>query len=551
MCWKHGYGLKGSMGTRDYIARAMSILRVALFLLVLSSPAVAQVTTPERTSNRETSSQQQVLAFLDSLERRTPDLRAWTLTLSPEGRQVPVLLAARPMVDGPAAAHRSGKPIVYLQANIHAGEVEGKEAAQMLLRDLTVGPLKPLLDSVILLVVPIYNADGNDHFAPGDVNRPGQNGPSPVGERANGQGYDLNRDYVKQEAPETRASLALIERWDPDVFIDLHTTNGSYHGYLLTYSPGLNPNSPPANDYVRDRFLPTIRERMRQRHHQETFWYGNFRNQTPDSLIQGWETYDPRPRFGTNLMGLRGRFSILSEAYSNAPFGDRISVTYNFVREILSLLAEQSVRVQALSLASNDFRPDSVTVRSVMAPPTVQDVIAEITEPADDGAGPFAHRRRTGVYRTIRMPVFDRFTALRREALPAGYLVPPAFPDLVNLLLAQGIVVERLRTPWRGDVETFSVDTITSARFVFEGHRAVTVEGHWSPQAADSARAGSFYVPVTQRLGVLAAYLLEPASEDGFVTWNFLDRSLRQHANAPIRRVRKPLVADLEVVEGN
>lgn len=532
----------------------MFTLRVALFLLVLSSPAIAQVTTPERTSNRETSSQQQVLAFLDTLERRTPDLRAWTLTLSPEGRQVPVLLAARPMVDGPGAAHRSGKPIVYLQANIHAGEVEGKEAAQMLLRDLTVGPLKPLLDSVILLVVPIYNADGNDHLAPGDVNRPGQNGPALVGERANGQGYDLNRDYVKQEAPETRASLALIQRWDPDLFIDLHTTNGSYHGYLLTYSPGLNPNSTPANDFVRDQFLPRIRERMRQRHHQETFWYGNFRNQTPDSLIQGWETYDPRPRFGTNLMGMTGRMSILSEAYSNAPFGDRISVSYNFVREILSLLAEQWSRVQALSLASNGAHPDSVTVRSVMAPPTMQDVIAEITEPAEDGAGPYAHRRRTGVYRAIRMPVFDRFAPLRKEALPAGYLIPATYPGVVNLLLAQGIVVERLRTSWQGEVETFRVDTTSSARSVFEGHRAVTLEGHWSTPAGDCARAGSFYVPATQHLGVLAAYLLEPASEDGFVTWNFLDRSLRQHANSPVRRVRAPLVADLEVIfqtEGN
>ena len=540
-----------------YIPPPMSALRSLLCLLLMSSPAVAQVTTPERTGNRQTSSQQQVLAFLDTLERRTPDLRSWTLTLSPEGRRVPVVLAARPMVDGPAAALRSGKPIVYLQANIHAGEVEGKEAAQMLLRDLTVGALKPLLDSVILLVVPIYNADGNDHFAPGEVNRPGQNGPSPVGERANGQGYDLNRDYVKQEAPETRASLALIERWDPDVFIDLHTTNGSYHGYLLTYSPGLNPNSPPANDYVRDFFLPTIRERMRQRHHQETFWYGNFRNQTPDSLVQGWETYDPRPRFGTNLMGMRGRYSILSEAYSNAPFGDRISVTYNFVREILSLVAYERDVMNRLALIPEPQPPspipDSVVVRSVMAPPTMQDVVAELTELEGDGAGPFAHRRRTGVYRTIRMPVFDRFTALRKEALPAGYLIPAPYADLVDLLLTQGIVVERLRTPWAGNLEAFSVDTVSAARFPFEGHRAVTIEGHWSTRA-DSARSGSFFVPASQQLGVLAAYLLEPASEDGFVTWGFLDRGLRARTWYPIRRVRQPLIADLEMVlrpEGN
>lgn len=527
----------------------MLIIRTTLFLLVLGPPAFAQVTTSERTGNRETSSHQQVLAFLDSLERRSADLRSWRLTESPEGRRVPVVLAARPMVDNPAAAHRSGKPIVYLQANIHAGEVEGKEAAQMLLRDLALGPLKPLLDSVILLVVPIYNADGNDHFAPGERNRPGQNGPAIVGERSNGQGYDLNRDYVKQEAPETRASLALINRWDPDVFIDLHTTNGSYHGYLLTYSPGLNPNGTASNDFVRDEFLPRIRERMRQRHKQETFWYGNFRNQSPDSLIQGWETYDARPRFGTNLMGMRGRLSILSEAYSNAPFGDRISVTYNFVREVLSLVVEQRARVKTLTSARVNL--DSVVLRSVLAPATTEDVIAEITEPAGDGAGPYAQRRRTGVFRTIRMPVYDRFTAERKEALPAGYLAPASASDLIDRLLTQGIIVQRLRAPWKGAVETFTVDTVAAARFAFEGHRTVAVDGRWAGRSSDSAQAGTFYISTGQQLGVLAAYLLEPVSEDGFVTWNFLDRVLRARTTFPIRRVRQPLTADLEVVNGN
>ena len=194
--------------------------------------------------------------------------------------------------------------MIYLQANIHAGEVEGKEAAQMLLRDLTLGPLAPLLDSLVLLVVPIYNVDGNEALASGDTNRPGQHGPALVGRRANGQGLDLNRDYVKMEAPETRGAAALLLRWDPHVFVDLHTTNGSYHGYALTYSPGLNPNATAANDFVRDRLLPVLRSRMTERHRRATFPYGNFRNQHPDSLAQGWETYDARPRFGTNWIGL-------------------------------------------------------------------------------------------------------------------------------------------------------------------------------------------------------------------------------------------------------
>jgi murein tripeptide amidase MpaA len=176
----------------------------------------AQQTRPEQTGGAETSTYADVLGFLDSLTRAGAGIRVGTLGTSPEGRRIPWVLAARPMVDGPADAWQGGKPIVYIQGNIHSGEVEGKEAAQMLLRDLTVGALRPLLDSVIVLVVPIYNADGNEKFAPGEVNRPGQNGPARVGPSTNGQGLNLNRDYVKLEAPETRASLALIDRWQPD-----------------------------------------------------------------------------------------------------------------------------------------------------------------------------------------------------------------------------------------------------------------------------------------------------------------------------------------------
>ena len=399
----------------------------------------AQTTRPERTDFRETSSYADVMGFLDSLQRADAGVRIGILAVSAEGRRIPYVLASRPLVSDPAEARRSRKPVVYLQGNIHAGEVEGKEAAQMLLRDLTLGPLARLLDSLVLLVVPIYNADGNERWEPGETNRPGQNGPATVGRNLNGQELNLNRDYVKMEAPETRGGSALINAWDPDVFIDLHTTNGSYHGYALTYAPGLNPNPSPANDFVRGRLLPRVRQRMLQRYRQQVFWYGNFRNQDPDSLAQGWETYDARPRFGTNWMGLRGRLAVLSEGYSNASFRFRIGATYNFVREVLSLVAEEASAIQSVVAASGRSSPDSVVVRSVLGPPTVLPVIAEITQPAGGGSNGFAHRRRTGEYRTIRMPVYDRFAAARREALPAGYLLPQRFGELVALLRRQGI----------------------------------------------------------------------------------------------------------------
>jgi Zinc carboxypeptidase len=519
-------------------------MRCAFLLgMLLASRLAAQSTRPERTGFRETSSHADVLAFLDSLARATGEIRIATLTTSPEGRRIPWVLAARPLPSGPAEAHRGGKPIVYLQANIHGGEVEGKEVAQMLLRDLTRGPMSRLLDSLVLLVVPIYNADGNDRMGPGEQNRPGQNGPALVGQNTNGLWLNLNRDYVKQEAPETRAGARLIREWDPDLFVDLHTTNGSYHGYVLTYSPGLNPNTNPATEFVRDRFLPLVRERMQRRHSQQTFSYGNFRNQDPDSLTLGWETYDARPRFGTNWMGLRGRLAILSESYSNADFRTRILATYNFTVEVLRLAAEQRSSIKSVIQAAGRVKADSVVVRSTLAPPTIQPVIAEITRSAGEGAGGYARRQRTGVYRSIRMPVFDRFTAARKELLPAAYLVPTRLRSVVDLLRRHGVEVDSLIRPWRGPAQAFAIESLTVGP-LFEGHRTVQAEGRWTGEPGDtSITAGWYLVPTAQPLGVLAAYLLEPSSEDGVVTWNLLDRDIRPGTSYPILRLRaRPLL---------
>ena len=512
--------------------------KLPYLILAVASPLLSQQTVPERTNYTTTSSHADVLAFLDSLQARGAGIRVGLLGTSPQSRAIPYVIASRPLVDGPFEAHRSGKPVIYVQGNIHAGEVEGKEAAQMLLRDLTLGPLTRLLDSVVLLVVPIYNTDGNDAFGPQERNRPAQNGPAQVGRRANGQGLDLNRDYLKQEAPETRGAAELINRWDPDLFIDLHTTDGSYHGYVLTYSPGLNPNSSPANDYIQDKFLPEIRSRMRARHKQEVFPYGNFRNADPDSLILGWETYDPHPRYGTNWAGLRGRMAILSEAYSHADFATRVSATYNFLLEILRLAATERATIKALNLAAGRQRPDSIAIRSVLAPPTQMEVIAEITERAGEGSGGFARRRQTGVFRTIRMPVYDRFVAARKEALPAAYLLPPQHSGIVALLRAQGIEVRRVLAPWRGTVESFRVDSL-QVQPLFEGHRTVMVDGSWRPRDGQIT-PGWFLVSTDQRLGVFAGYLLEPASEDGLATWNLFDRDLRRGQEAPVVRVRTP-----------
>jgi hypothetical protein len=295
---------------------------------------------------------------------------------------------------------------VYVQGNIHAGEVEGKEALLAVLRDLTSAKGPNALDSVVLIAVPIYNADGNEKFAHQVENRGSQNGPEMVGVRANAQNLDLNRDYVKAEAPETRASLARFNAWDPDVFVDLHTTDGSYHGYALTYAPPLNPAAPFA-EWTRDSLMPVLRQRMQSRHGFPTFDYGDFIDD--DTLSKGWVTFDSRPRFGTNYYGLRGRISILSEAYSHDPFERRVKSTEAFVREILSLAAEKQSAIMPRPANRKRY-----PIRSEMvAAPDSVGVVAEIVERTADSTrtqpGVPKGRRRSGRFVTVKMPVFERF----------------------------------------------------------------------------------------------------------------------------------------------
>ena len=179
----------------------------------------------------------------------------------------------------------------------------------------------------------------------------------------------------------------------------------------------------------------------------------------------------------------------------------------------------------------------------MLGTPTDQPVIAEITTPDGDGDGPYARRIRTGQFRTIRMPVWDRFTASRREARPVAYMIPASMPEVAALLVRQGIAVERLTAPWQGPAERFRIDSISAQPYAFEGHRTVTVEGAWLAAAPYEAPAGSYLVRTDQPFGTLASYLLEPASEDGIDTWNLVDRLLTLRLPHPVARVRVPVRA--------
>src|SRR5688572_27040471 len=496
-------------------------------------------TRAERTNYGETSHYADVVAFLDSLRRLGAPLAFGTIGNTNENRAIPYVIASRPPVLTPAAARASGKPIVYVQGNIHAGEIEGKEALQALVRDLAYQSRSNVLDSIVLIAVPIYNADGNERFADQARNRGSQNGPPMVGQRPNAQGLDLNRDYMKVDAPETRASLRMFNEWSPDVFVDLHTTNGSYHGYALTYAPSLNPagDIAPAfmgGAYARDSLLPELRRRVRSRRGYETFDYGNFASQ--DSVEKGWFTYDHRPRFGTNYFALRGRVSVLSEAYSHDPFPRRVASTYAFVSELLSLVGERGPRIRAMSARADSAvvawgragaGPEIPIRADLITTPYMADVIVETLDATTDTmrSEPGVRRgfRRTSNFRRVRMPVYDRFVSKLAMSPAWGYAFSGADSSAVRVLTQHGVTLQKVATACSVPGESFTVDSVVVAANPFQGRREVRVEGRW--QRGDvRLEPGAYVASLAQPLGVAATYLLDPRSDDGLVTWNVGNR---------------------------
>jgi hypothetical protein len=520
-----------------------------------ASSASLPRTRAERTSYAETSTYADVIGFVDSLERDHVPVVRQEVGRTTEGRVLPLLLLSRPRVSTPAEAKALHRPIVYVQANIHAGEVEGKEALLALVRDLATKS-NNALDSIVLIAVPIYNADGNERFKPQAVNRTEQNGPESVGQRPNAKMLDLNRDYVKAEAPETRASLAAFEKWDPDVFVDLHTTDGSFHGYALTYAPSLNPAAREAGAYTMDSLLPELRRRMQERDGFAVFDYGNFDTQyeerdITDTVKSGWYSYDHRPRFGTNYFGLRQRFSILSEAYSHDPFERRVKSTYAFVHEILSLVAERGDRMRAIEARADsqfvhgDFTtPIPIRSQITTAPskvPVVFEVMAHTGDSSLTQPGVPRGFRRTGTMRTQTMPVYLRFEPVLTRTIPRAWLLPASDTAAIALLRLHGIIVER---PTAGmtsaRITRFVIDSLRTEPREFQGHHEMHLSGSWH-DSASQIPGDMLMVRGDQLQAVAALCLLDPESDDGLVTWNVFDLELAPGKTFPVLRLVSPL----------
>jgi dipeptidyl aminopeptidase/acylaminoacyl peptidase len=482
-------------------------------------------TVAEESDFKATSRHAEVVQYCEKLAKLSPLVRIGELGKSGEGRKLPLVILADPPVSSPEEAAKSGKLVVLAMGNIHAGEVDGKEGLLMLARDLAIARDKPLLKDLVLVFAPIFNADGNEKIS--KDHRRSQVGPAEgVGLRENAARLDLNRDYVKLDSPEVRALVRLFNRWDPAVFIDCHTTNGSHHRFTITYEGPVCPaGDPKVIALVRDELLPDVGRRLEKHGGWKSFFYGNF-----SSDRSRWETVPAHARYGTHYFGLRNRIGILSESYSYAPYRDRVLASRDFVLSIFEYLAQNKEKVRGVLREAREKTPDRVALQHKMTALPRAATILGFEEERKDGRTVATDKPHD--YPVQYMGVAETTLSVSR---PYAYLFPASWAKVAGNLQRHGIAVDELREDIELDLEIYRVDKITKR--VFYQKRQLVEVGASARKEARRIPAGTILVRTEQPLGHLAAFLLEPQADDGLCTWGFFEEGLQEGKDYPVMRL--------------
>ena len=519
----------------------MKRIFITLLLIATTFSALAQeqwpielLTKPELTEYNETSTYAEVMSVVKSTIEGSDKARMFSMGQSLEGKDIPVVVLADPMVNSPEEAKASGKPVIYIQGNIHSGEVEGKEVIQILMREILRGDKGYLLNNQIILFAPIYNTDSNDKMEQG--RRPSQeDSPIKVGIRANSQGWDLNRDGMKMETLEQQGLFSnVIVPWDPTLFVDLHTTNGVWHGYSLTWAPSYHSAGEKAPyDYTWNNMLPEITKEVADKDEIHLGPYGYFFTRREGWPIKSIYTYNHHPRYLVNQFGLRNRMAILSEAFAHERLYQRINSTYAFVREILEHTHENGREMMRINTEAERAAIKLVEEEGGKRSKGVRFEMVALDEPIEEyriynhlltqnEKGQDIYIRKPEIIGLKNVSNYSAFKATKEAILPKGYLIPSEFEHIVQHLERTGVKVEKLTKKQKASGEIFEASALVLAKRPFEKHYMATLEGNFKP-STKSFNKGDYWIDLAQPLANLIFYMLEPQSDDGLVTWNFFD----------------------------
>jgi len=521
--------------------RIFFVLMLSCAATATAQPDVSTLQTRAEASNFEqTSRYREVVDFMQAVAAASDQIRLTHFGYTTEGRALPLAVVGNVADVSPKAVRAAGKTVIYVQGDIHAGEVCGKEALLILLRQLAQGKHAEWADSLVLLLAPIYNADGNERISL--YNRRRQNGPiGGMGQRANARGYDLNRDHMKLDTPEARSLVRLLRQYDPHLVVDLHTTDGTYHAYHLTYALPMNPNTfAPLVDFLHDGLLPAVTRAVRDKHGWEMYYYGNlpWRGMQAE---RAWYTYGHEGRYNTNYIGLRNRLGILSEAYAYASFEERIRASLYFVEEIANYAYRHASEIRRLAAQADaaSVVGQKLALRAKMqrSEKPVQILLGEVEKKKNPYSGELILERKD-VRKPEMLHEYERFVATETEIAPKAYIIPSDLKIAIDRIEAHGIRYRVLETSQTLPVQKFRIDSVHTAEREYQQHKAQTLFGAYESHT-ETLPAGTILVPVDQPLGRLVFYLLEPRSDDGLVQWGLLHKELEEAKFYPIwRRVQ-------------
>ena len=505
------------------------------------------LTRAELTGFRKTETTDEVVAFLTRLQRLSPYLKLSFIGPSEEGRHIPVVVASKEKLFEPADRFKSAKPVVLVINSIHAGEVDGTDATLELLRDIALTNRLDLLDGVTLVTVVVYNVDG--HARVSAYNRPNQRGPEEMGFRTNARGLDLNRDFVKADARETRALLALADAWKPDLFVDDHVTDGADFQAALTVSYANEPVTPkPIGDWLKAVAVRALADVEKEGVATGAAYVDFLDARDP---MKGFDSSVFSPRYSTGYFPIRNVPSILVETHALKPFAERVRANELFLRALLErtgraakelLAAREAARSETRALPAGSpvvlaaegdrSRPETITFPTWEWKEAVSPVTGRTVVRYDA-----SHRK------TIRIPSLEHARPTVTVPRPAAYLVPAGFSNVEERLKAHGIRYEKLTASRTLAVGTYRASAPVFARASYQGRVRVEAKIARGLETR-TLSAGSLYVPLDTELANVAIALLEPESPDSLFAWGEFSACLEEKEYMDTR-VLDPLAEEM------
>lgn len=486
-------------------------------------------THAEKTDYRETPRYDETLAYCERLDAASPLIRLTNFGRSGEGRPLPLVIAATGGTFTPEAARRAGKAIVLVQACIHPGEPDGKDAGLALLRDIAITKTRPgLLDHVVLLFIPIYNTDGHERFGP--YNRINQNGPAESGWRGTSTNLNLNRDYMKADTPETHAWLDMWVNWNPDLFIDCHVTDGADFRYNISFQYEHHDNAPASvrewtKDVIEGRAVPSS-----EADGNLLTTYLVFKDNR--DFTQGIVSFIATPRFSTGYTPLRNRPGLLIETHMLKDYRSRVRGTYDLLRHTLEEVNQDPQRLmRAVRVADEQTIADGSSYNPSNRYP-LRFEFTEKSRPVNVKAVEYKRELSdvSGAVRVVygtkpvdmTVPLFDDVRTTVSVSTPLYYIIPPQWRDVIGVLRTHGLRLQRLAKASTVEVESYRFSEVKFATTSFEGR----VLPSFKTEVVRERRTyptGSIVVPMAQPAGRVALYLLEPDAPDSFVSWGFFN----------------------------